>query len=301
MRALALPCLAVCLLLWSACTKKEIINSTEHINYVVDSNQVPHYQGVTTIQIENYVNRAYIDFLGREPSQNERQTAVDALKAGGLSAAARRNMVQQLQTQPEYYAQFGKIYMNALMGGLDSLRVQDEVDFLQFLVDNYTMAGQMQLAQLTAYEKLKLERANSALYEYRTGQISINAYFARLIHNYIYDQINMGSENFVVACFEGLFHRLPTLQEKTAGVTMTNGFPAQLLLRDGTTKGDFVQIVTQVDAFYEGLSVYIYRQLLARSPSSVEMGAATTALKNDSKTYKDVQADVAASDEYFFE
>lgn len=293
-----LRCFIACIVLFAACTKKETINNIDHINYVDEGNPIPHYEGVTTIQVENYINKLYIDLLGREPSVAERDAAVQALKATNLSVSEREGMIADLQENPEYYDQFSKIYMNALMGGFDSLRIQDEIDFLQFLVTSYTQAGQTQLAQFYEYEWVKLKNTNDAIYDYERGAISINTYFARLIHNYIYDQINMGSLNFCIASFEGLLHRLPTDEEETASVAMVDGVPSYLFLQDGDSKGDFVRILTQSDGFYEGLVLNIYQQLLARNPSSIEMNERTIALRNATQTFQEVQREVAASDEY---
>lgn len=288
----------ITLLVFSQCTKREIINITEHINYIDDSNSVPYFNGVTTIQMENYVNKLYIDFLGREPSNTERNDAVNTFKNNGIDSATRANMVAQIQSLPEYYDQFSKTNLNALLGGFDSLRIVDEIAFLQFLSDSYTQAGQEQLAQFYDYEIVKLTNANNAAYNLEQGNISLNQYYGYLIYNYIYDQINMGSLNFVLAGFEGLLKRLPTDAEETAAVSMVDGISAHLFLQDGNSKGDFVNIVTHTDGFYEGRIIDIYLRLLARNPSSTEMSLTTINFKNAVLDFQDIERIVAVSQEY---
>ena len=101
----------------------------------------------------------------------------------------------------------------------------------------------------------------------------------------------------MLACFENCLKRLPTEAELAAGVEMVNGFPAQMLLRDGSSKTDFLDIMLSVDAFYEGLAIDIYRQLMAREPNSEEMGAATQELSS-TNNYQAIQKNAMQTDEY---
>ncbi len=36
-----------------------------------DNNPVPHYEGVSTVVVDAYLTRAYIDLIGREPLPGE--------------------------------------------------------------------------------------------------------------------------------------------------------------------------------------------------------------------------------------
>ena len=124
--------------------------------------------------------------------------------------------------------------------------------------------------------------------DYESGSITVNEFMQRVCYNYFYDQINMGSENFVLSCFENFLKRFPTDEELVSAITMVDGFSSQLLFRDGSTKKDFVEIITSDPGFYEGLTIDIYQQLLARNPDSEEMNDATLFL-TENPDYQAIQ------------
>ena len=281
----------------SSCTKQEIIYQNEHVNVVIEDNEAPPYSGITTIQIEGYVNRMYIDLLGREPNLAERTEIVNALKNENLSAAIRTTVLTQLMSTPEYYDRFYTIYSDALLDGVLEIEVNNFATIFTNLYNQAVANGETTLAQIYLDLVTGLTDLLNAKQDYADGLISVNAFLARMVNNFIYDEINMGSENFVIACFEGLFNRQPTETELESGITMVDGFSAQLLLKDGNTKDDFVEIMTTVPEFYQGLVIDIYLQLLSRQPDSQEMGNGTITLSQNSD-YQAVQRSVMITDEY---
>jgi hypothetical protein len=165
------------------------------------------------------------------------------------------------------------------------------------LYDQAIDEGDTLLAQIILRELQKLEALRDASADYAAGLISINTYLGYMINNLLFDEINMGSENIVLASFEHLFKRNPTETERQAGITMVDGFPAQLLLRDGNSRGDFVDIMTSVPEFYQGLVVDIFTRLLRRQPSSLEMAEGIQRF-SDGDSYQSIQRQVALSMEY---
>ena len=65
---------------------------------MVPNNQAPWYDGVPTVLVENYVNRLFIDLLGREPIDSEMDEHVAFLRAGNLSLDARAALITRIQT-----------------------------------------------------------------------------------------------------------------------------------------------------------------------------------------------------------
>ena len=51
---------------------------------LIPGNKQPDYSGVPTIKVENYVNRLFIDLLGREATDSERIRSVVSLRSGGV-------------------------------------------------------------------------------------------------------------------------------------------------------------------------------------------------------------------------
>lgn len=280
-----------------SCTKEEIIYENEHIDVVIEGNEVPPYSGVTSIQIEGYVNRLFIDLLGREPSITERTEAKNYLKSNDLTEVAREFILNQLMNSNEYYQRFFTIHSGELLDGITSQDITNGISTFSILYNNAVITGNTSLAQYYQNGSEKLIALEQAINDYSIGLVSVDLFFARLIDNHFFDNINMGSENFAIGSFEGLFNRLPTEAELEASIEMIDGFSAQLLLRDGNGKDDFIKIVTTVPEFYQGLTIDIYNQLLARNPDSQEMSNGTIILSSTSD-YKAVQKIVLISDEY---
>ena len=184
-----------------------------------------------------------------------------------------------------------------MLDGITEQDINNAIASFNILYNNAITAGNAQLAQYYQSGQIKLTALEQTINDYSIGLISIDQFFARLIDNPFFDNINMGSENFAIGCFEGLFNRLPTEAELNASIEMVNGFSAQLLLKDGNGKDDFIEIVTTVPEFYQGLTVDIYNQLLARNPDSEEMSEGTILLSSTGD-YTTVQKIVLVSDEY---
>jgi hypothetical protein len=81
--------------LFSSCKKEEEL-------VVISGNTIPDYNGTPTILVENYVNRLFIDLIGREPTDIEMESKVNFLKSGSLSSAIREQLVDDLMFSNEF-------------------------------------------------------------------------------------------------------------------------------------------------------------------------------------------------------
>lgn len=281
----------------TSCTEHQTITEIDHINQTISGNEPAPYSGVTTTQIQGYINRIYIDLIGREPTSDELTNWTAHLKDSELSADSRTNLINTIQGTADYFQRFFEIYSGQLLGGITSDDIQGEIAQYQNFQTNALLNGDTLEAQLLGYRIGLIQAVVDTKTDYLQSNITINEFFQRMIFNPIFDDINMGSENFVLACFEGLFKRYPTDTELDKSVDIVNGTPRTLLLLDGSSKEDFVQIVTNVPAFYEGLTIELYRQLLARNPLSIEMAEGTLELTTTG-TYQTLQRKVMKTDEY---
>ncbi|MFK7806536.1 MAG: hypothetical protein AB8F74_01925 [Saprospiraceae bacterium] len=284
-----------------SCTEKETVYVNQHEDIVFEDNVAPPYDEVTKVQIQSYVNKLYIDLLGREPSLDELETTATMLKDNQLNESARISVVTDLITQDDYYSRLWEVYRRAYLNGVSAAQIESEVFALEFFYDDIsqnTDPTSIALAGLILLELEKLDLLINAEEDYRKGDIMIDEFMHRIAFNGIYDEINMGAENMVLACFENFLKRQPTEAELIAGVTMVDeNVSAQLLLQDGRDKNDFVTIITSTPEFYQGLVFDIYQQLLVRSPTSLEMTEATEQLLQN-KDYQALQTEVAITDEY---
>jgi hypothetical protein len=259
-------------LVWSSC-EKEL-----HEDVVLWGNTPPPYAGMSTVQLHTLLNRIHIDLLGRGATADELETLTAAWRGGGLTDSTLSVLVAGLQERNEYFRNIDVIFWGKCLNASDSITVQAEIDLYRYLRDVALIVGDTALAYFYEPPLQDLLDLQSAAADWQAGSIGIEAYLARLIHNTVYDNVNMGSENYVLATFENLFFRKPTGYELAQGIAMVDGGSAFLFLQDGNSKRDFVAIATTAAPFYEGLVLEAYRHLLGRRPDSPEMIAGLDAL-----------------------
>jgi len=293
--------IAVMFTFFSGCIEKENITQVEHTNEIIDGNTAPPYAEATTVQVQNYINKAFIDLLGREPVQDTLQKYTDFLRAEDLSIDQLNLFLSILSTQQgylqEYYERFDETLFTNYLAATPKTEILQLRQVFQQAHDLYVQAGETTLAQLVQAEIDKLDKLLRAFIDYSQQTITINQYIFRICDNGIYDEINMGSENFVLSCFENFLKRLPTDAELESGVTMVDGFSARLLLSDGSSRSDFLRIITETPGFYEGLAIDAYAQLLSRFPDSAEMAAITLEMSMG-MNFQELQRKIMTGPEY---
>ncbi|MEL6591270.1 MAG: hypothetical protein AAFQ68_14365, partial [Bacteroidota bacterium] len=69
---------------------------------VIPDNDPPVYTAIPLIVIENYINRLYIDLLGREPLPDEKSNTLAVLRSSELAISTRDSIIRDLQTNPAF-------------------------------------------------------------------------------------------------------------------------------------------------------------------------------------------------------
>ncbi len=275
-----------------SCKKDTVIE-----NIIIEDNTAPPYNEVTTVQIRNYVNKIYIDLLGREPLMSELTSSTSDLKSNSLSDTSREQLLSDLMSTDEYYKRFYEIYQTSYLPGVTN----DELDFTILIYeserDQAIQNGNNALVQLYNFELDLMYALRDARVDYQNGGITINEFMTRMTLNQFYEEINMGAENYVLSCFENFLKRTPTDAQLFASVEMVSGNPAQVFFQDGNNQNDFINIIMNTAEFYQGLSIDIYNQLLVRQPDSQEMVDAIF-IFDETQDYQSVQRLVMKSDEY---
>lgn len=289
-----------CLLLlfasvFTSCEKDPTIREV-HEDLIIEDNLIPPYNGVSTIEIQNYVNKLYIELYGREPLAQEMSNGVAILVSGNLDSTVRASFVDQLMTSQEYYDRLDDILRNNFLEGFDSLSVVYQINLFRTIAQQDSINGGVQYIFLNV-EIDRMVALQNAKNDYRLGNISLNEFYARYVYNFFYDEVNMGSENFVIACFENLLKRLPTDIELENGVKMVDGESIEIFLTAGDSKLDFVEIVTHVNEFYQGVITDFYATTLVREPTSHEVTTQSIELKStgDMQAF---QRSILISEEY---
>ncbi|MBS3913482.1 MAG: hypothetical protein KG003_03225 [Bacteroidetes bacterium] len=275
----------------------------------VDGNTPPDYHSVPTIKVENYVNRLFIDLLGREATNDERNSRTDYLKAEGLSMAAREKIILELQLDTTYHdgdssyhhAYCQRIYdlskARFLEGATDG-EVGQFIGNLNFAIVVARLDGDSVAVYSYLAEKKRYEDIIHSKRRYRLGQITYADMAVPMIDNAIYDQINMGSFNFVNAAFDDLFTRKPTQEEFNRSYDVIDkNLPRDIFGLTASNKREFLIAMTTTSEFYEAQIRWEYYLLLQREASTQEV---INLFNNYSKTKNlaAVQLAILKTDEY---
>jgi len=275
--------------------KKEITQEI-HKNIVVEGNQVPDYSGVSTLQVENYINKLYIDLIGEEPTEQELDQKVALLKNNNLALESREIIIDELLASDKYYKQLFRQTSAVYLNGILKEEISNQIVSFAYIRTQLLINGDTLSAFIFDYEIGLLTELFKADQDLKDGVITRNDFYGRFCLNYFFDQINMGSENFVKATFENMLGRFPTESELSNGENMANGIGGQLLLHSGNSKPDLVQIVSNSQEFYNHWVDFNYSALLGRSSTSEELEAAFILLANDD--FSGVLINILKSDEY---
>ena len=287
-------------LLWG-CREPQVV--------VIPDNDPPPYTAVPIIVVENYINRLFIDLIGREPVQNEKQEALVDLLGAGLSFEARESLILRLQTAEDFVpvdTNYRRAYSWRLYElGKERIIEGASEEWLAYRISRFEeKAYEDSLKQDpggVAYareEQARLEGVREIPYLLRDRQIDHREMFARLIQNYVYDDINKGSFNFINASFEDLLGRFPTEAEYAAAFDVIEfNQPGVVLGEACKNKAEYSRVMTQSREFAESMIRWTYQTLLARQPEADEIVLLMARFYED-QDYEYVQRTIMMTDEY---
>jgi hypothetical protein len=259
--------------------------------------------------LENYVNRLYIDLIGREPLDDEMSSDVQFLRNNDVTLESRDSLIYKLQFDTNFVpgdssykqAYFHRLYEMVkvrLIEGVSDGYIQNEMGIHYFFYEVDSIAGNLIQAHnnLIKYYRLNdIINSKTMLYD---NLIDIKEMHRTMINSSIYDQINMNTFNFVNAAFDNLLFRYPTEYEFNNSYAMIEDEqPYTVLGYSGTNKEDFINIICNSREFYEGIIHWTYLTLLARVPTTTE----TDFLMNDfyiTCDFHKLQRFVMKTDEY---
>ena len=293
-------CLIIIVLCISSCKKDAEI---------ISNNDVPYYAEIPTILLENYVNRIYIDLLGREPLDNEMTDDVQYLRDSDVTLESRDSLLYKLQFDTTYiegdssykFAYFHRMYemikVRLIEGASNDYISQDLSNWWYFYV-NDSLNGDLLSANKKLLEYNILKSVLDSELQYYNNEIEINEMHRSMIYNSVYDKINMNTFNFINAAFDNLLFRYPTQYEFDELYLMIEDNTAQIVLgASGNNKEAFTHIICNTREFYEGVITWAYGTLLARHPRSEETDILMQKFYYD-YDFQWVQRQIMQSDEY---
>ena len=291
----------ICFLIVVSSCKKDIL--------VIDDNNPPVYSAIPTVLIENYINRIYIDLIGREPLDSEMLIDVQYLRDNDVSIESRDSLIYKLQFDTLYIegdesyklAYFHRIYDMVKVRLIEGASNGD----ISFYMSNHyadyevdSVAGNLIEAQKNLLKYYRLSAIIDSELDYYDNIIDIKEMHKRMIYNSIYDQINMNTFNFVNAAFDNLLFRYPTQNEFNNSYFMIeDNQPFTIFGYSGSNKLDFTNLICDSREFYEGIIQWTYLTMLARIPTSIERDF----LMNDfyiTTDFQKLQRFIMTTDEY---
>lgn len=286
-----------------------IMSSCKREDNIIPNNNAPYYGEIPTLLLENYVNRCYIDLLGREPLDDEMIEDVQFLRDNEVTVESRDQLLYKLQFDTTfiegdssynqaYFHRFYELVKVRLIEGAANSYINSENANWLFEYEKDSIAGNMINAYKRLLEYNKLNDILKSEKQYRNGVISVSEYHRRMVYNSIYDDINMNTFNYINAIFDNLLFRYPTSYEFNECKLMIDDNSTQILMgASGNCKYDVTTIICNSDEFYEGLVNWSYITFLGREANVQERDE----LMNNLITYNDyqrIQRIILSSDEY---
>ncbi|MEZ4773622.1 MAG: hypothetical protein R3D00_10610 [Bacteroidia bacterium] len=265
----------------------------QKIILVPDNTAPPDYSVPQAVK-ENYVNKLYITLLGRKPTAGEFQAGIAILEADNVSEENREGLMNVILGSPDFYRRMYDIARVEILNNLDTTDITFQIAVFKDLLKEPVYAPFYDYIQ---FEINRLQNLKNVPLQLLNGQIGRVELHRRFVNNSFYDEINMGTQNFVLSMFEYFLHRYPSDAEEAACIAMVDGLDTIVFGKEGHDKQDFIDIFFDSDNYYEGQVIDIYRDFLFRSPSSLEMSQATIAYKTH-KDYKKLLISILITDEF---
>lgn len=284
----------------SSCKKDEI--------YIPDNEPIGG-KYISTLQVENYVNRIFIDLIGREPLDSEMQAEVETLQNDSLSEASRRALIEKLQSdqsyipgdssyQRAYYYRLYDVLKARMIEGVENDYMTEQRNVWQNSLNSAIASGDSAQAAIHRDNINEINAVLSIPQDFLNDSIGIQEAHKRMIDNFVYDIINMNTFNYINATFDDLYFRFPTQQEYDIAFDMIEyNVSGNILGLSGNNRGDYQDIVVSSPQFFEGLIVWAYKSLLVRTPNAQEIQKHMQYLYTN-KDFQELQVQIMITDEY---
>jgi len=275
----------------------------------VPDNTPPPYAGVDELTVRNFINRAYIDLIGREALDSEMEKDLGYLQLRELEPLAIDSFLQKLQSDTTIrsggisyrQAWAWQLYVRAKARIIEG-EADDEIEFdisqLEQKYEKDSLLGNEIGMAFAQQEILKLEALLGAAQEIEASALPMSELYRRMIYNEIYDEINMGSFNYVNATFDDLFFRFPTQAEFDAGFDVIEFNRSRIVLgQNCQSKREYAEVLSNSREFHEACIEADFLSFLGRSARHEEMLELLPILYME-QDYEQVQRMIMKSKDY---
>ncbi len=273
-------------LIISSCTKIEDI--------IVGDNTLPPDYTIENTTIENYINKLYISTIGREPTEAEFTTDFNLLRNANLSQKSREIVIDGILNKSEYSFNLFTLESANILNSVDTAKINERISsYQQFLLVTTNFLDSIYVAN----ELERMLTFQNSLTAFYLGTTTITELYRAMANNIFFDEINMGTENFVVAMFQHFLSRYPTDSELESAKDMVDDKNATLFFETGNGKNDFLDIFFTSNEYFTGQTNILFNRYLFRNPSSEESVNYSLDYINTCD-YKSLQKRILSSDEF---
>ena len=234
---------------------------------IVPVDKLPADSTITQIELENYINKTHIALLNRKPTQAELTQSLQQLDVDRYNRSIRDTYVLGIQDLDRSKWAIWQFLSDRILDGIDTTQVRESADIFQYRVDNSGTQNEKD------YWQWLLDRTNNnlvALEGWYNQDSTYNSLVGWMVRMPIYDEINMGTENFVVSIYQHYYHRYPTDHELTQASKMVDRQWGLLYGVNGNSKADFLNIFLNQGEFQQGLIINAFESYLNRIPTTIE-------------------------------
>lgn len=234
---------------------------------IVPVDNLPADSTITQIELENYINKTHIALLNRKPTQAELTQSLQQLDVDRYNRSIRDTYVLGIQDLDRSKWAIWQFLSDRILDGIDTTQVRESADIFQYRVDNSGTQNEKD------YWQWLLDRTNNnlvVLEGWYNQDSTYNSLVGWMVRMPIYDEINMGTENFVVSIYQHFYHRYPTDHELTQASKMVDRQWGLLYGVNGNSKADFLNIFLNQGEFQQGLIINAFESYLNRIPTTIE-------------------------------
>lgn len=260
----------------------------------IEGNTPPPDNTIETVTKENYVNKLYISVLGRQASDAEYEAGLVIVNKNNLSEENRKELVDLVMMNNEYYHNEFETIREDVLNSADT---SDFTLFKQIFIDSKETTDDPNLIEAFDYFIERLNLLQAVIPELENQNINFIEVQKRCVLNHFYDDINMGTENFVVSLYQNFLFRYPTASELEAASEMVDGTQSTVFYQLGRSKEDLVDIFLSSNEYIEGQIRTAFLRFLFREPTSEELASMSVAYKADFD-FKAMQKRILILDEY---
>ena len=244
----------------------------------VPVDNLPADSTITQVELENYINRTHIALLNRKPTASEFAQSLQQLDINRYDRGIRDAYITNIQDMQRSKWAVWQFLSDRILDGTDTADVYWSAQWYQERVNNSGTQNEQD------YWQGLLDRTNNniaTLNGWYSNDSTYDALIAWMVRMPVYDEINMGTENFVVSIYQHFYHRYPTDHELEQASDMVDRQWALLYGGNGNSKADFIEIFTAQGEFKQGIIINVFESYLNRLPTTAESDRFLDHLSND--------------------